>query len=329
MSKKSVVRGARGFGWKVAVAALVVAGVVGTAGAASLFPTADAGPTGDMGVAFEVKRKAIIECDGKKPDREKLLSFNALDSVGSVAISRQDPGSLGTIKVATNASSWDINMTTANGGRLVSRLGGKPTQTCSQPDPWDASKCLDAGGFGVGPDTGGSVDTLKFTATPSGSSGFITSTNYVQLEVSIGLAYLGSQMSTSAPQTNLYAIGAPSSYVKPAPIASGDLEKTGKVVSTVAPSAVPISFASVIGPHYAARTSILTNNAKYFGRDWSGSANSVEQAGFVTPNHTLGPTDEQYFFINVGLNQTLKSTIGGNKDGNYTETFIFELVGNY
>ncbi|MDR2693938.1 MAG: hypothetical protein LBB74_06960 [Chitinispirillales bacterium] len=325
MSKKSVGL-LRVFGWKLAAAALAVAGVVGMAGAQTF---ATSGGTGKMGVTFTVAKKAELTCTGKNLTKEELLAANAFDS----GLAKINPGNLGTIKVATNAFSWSIEMTTENGGRLVYRKGGKPGKpTCSNINAWDATKCDDVGGWAVGADTGGTTDTLKYTTTSASASGVIkdggTGKDHVQLEVSIGIAFLGSQLDAGAGQSTLYAIGAPSNYTTAAPVAINDLEKTGTMLSTASP-AVPVKFHDLLGKHYDKWDSPPASYVSLNGQYWNTNSGNIASNGFNAPNHSKGPKDEQYFFVNVGLNQTAKDKIGGNKDGAYKETFTFELVGNF
>jgi len=330
MSKKSVVRGVRG--WKLAaVAALVVAGVVGTVWA--VIPTVGSAAYDKMSAVFKVERILNITCNGKNPDKNVLLATD----VSLQAFAQQDPGTLGTIKVNTNSAGWDVLMTTDNGGRLIYKTGGSPgPQQCpGGTDPWDNKKC--PGGWQPGPIVGAVTTPLLYStqsqATQSGRIGGTTSTDYdtVQLEVSIGLAFLGSQLSESAPQGNMYAIGAPTNFVLPVIVPYTSLEPSGTQygsnagVSTISIADRAISFASLIAGTSTTGYGTTTPTPNLNGQTWT----DIVTNGFKAPNQPLAPVDEQYFFVNVGLNQTLKPQIGGNDDGEYTETFTFTLAANF
>jgi hypothetical protein len=329
MSKKSVVRGVRG--WKLAaVATLVVAGVVGLVWAA--LPNISSGKSDSMGVGFQVITKAEIECVGKNPDQEIL-------KVTDVAVAKiQNPGNLGYVKVTTNSNGWDVWMTSANGGRLRYNVGGTPDSNClAHTDLWNPSLCTSWSPPFM---SGGTDEFLTYsTDGTTTAAGLIegTSGDYdtVQLEVAIGVAYLGSQLNASAAQGDLYSIGAPTNATLAVPykVIFGELEKTATVYGTnpaASTAAVPVKFAPKLGAYYAT----LTPPSPYdtlAGRLWTHASNvCIEKDGFAAPRHGLnGPAEEQYFFVNVGINQGLVDAIGGNKEGIYTETFTFELAANF
>jgi hypothetical protein len=334
MSKKYAVRG---FGWKLAVAALAVAGVVGMA-VAQTKPTASSGQYDKMKVSFEIKKTLEIECKTKLVDATILKATN----VALVANSGADPGNLGTIRVKTNSTGWDILMTTDFGGRLVKTVGGtldKGSCPSGQSDPWNPGQCLVPL-----PDTiiGGSRTPLMYSSTTGTDVAGVIGTTHVgtnttkdevQLEVSIGLAFLGSQLAATAPATNMYGIGAPSNYVIPAVIDNEDLEKSGSVLGSSTARPAAISFADVLGNHYDNNTPGAPAITGLGGRDWS----DIADDGFPTPNNSVVGTtpvdevDNQYFFVNVGLAQTtgLQDKISGNDEGIYEETFTFDLAANF
>jgi len=338
-----------GFGVKLAVAAVAVAGVAIVAWAG--LPGTSTGQTGTMAVGFPVQNIAAIECTAKDPDKETLLETNAeSDATG------QNPGTLGTIKVTTNSNGWDIWMTTANGGRLRYNAGGRDSATCAAPDPWDASKCKTPGPTLT---VGGVDEFLTYIDAARGSGtgpgiihdGVAASATHipkdtVQLQVAIGVAYLGSQLNASANANTIYGLGAPGSYTDAALVPNTALETSGAsygsrpATSPTPLAALPIKFAPLLGAHYGSIAALSgTDYEKLAGRGWDGSAvgtQYVKTDGFAAPAHKdlASPTnpkhvDEQYFFVNVGILPSEKDAIGGNVNGTYTETFTFDLIANF
>jgi len=345
MSKKYAVRGVRG--WKLAAAAaLAVAGLVGVVWAA--FPTTPTSASSSMGVTYEIKKTLEIECTGKNPDQDVLRTTDVLDA----NLAKSNPGTLGTIRVKTNSPGWDVQMTTDFGGRLVFKEGevrGPDVCTPGDEDPWDPlnlSKCSTP--LIPGPIiTAGSYTPLTYntSATADGTTdgdGVIANdpADEVQLMVSIGLAYRGDQLNASATGGMIYGIGAPNAYALPIQIAPDVLKaavKTGtNYASGVTPAAV--SFAKVLG-----------NATDGYGKaaNWSGTPKTglrdgtttrtwaqIVDNGFPTPYNAIATTppdhvDEQYFFVNVGMNSTLLPNISGNEEHVYTEKFTFTLAANF
>jgi hypothetical protein len=334
MSKKS-------FSWKLAVAALAVAGVVGLVWAA--LPTAGSGKLDKMKVSFEIVKLMEIECTAKPVDAATLKATD----VSLVANAGADAGTLGTIRVKTNSTGWDVWMTTDFGGRLVYVDGGSLVPgTCppAQVDPWNPSNCL----VTVPPVLQGASQTplIYNSTTGADAPGVIGTTlvgtnstnDEVQLQVSIGLASRGDQLSTSATADMIYGIGAPTAYVVPRVINNVLLETTGTVLGSLAATTPAyVSFATELGTHYGTTppgapvmTGIGGLPANPNFRTWA----NIALNGFPTPNNAIASTpaehvDEQYFFVNVGLVNGLIGNISGNDEGVYEETFTFELAASF
>jgi len=332
MSKKSVVRG---FGWKLAAAALAAAGVAGTAGAQPLNGIDPNGGTVNMSVGYEVQTLAqIFATPNARLTNETLLTIpvNAFSAIGNTR--GEGPGTLGTIRVLTNSANWDVKMRTANGGRLIDASGATTKQGAC--NTWDAWGVVCQTWF---PDTiiGGEYLTY-FSSGTSSASGIIqgASRDTVRLQVAVGLANLGAVLSSGANATSVYALGAPAAPIPPVEVAHTALD-----ISNVAAGAAtgPISLAATIagnGAYIGAAAALTPTMTQFSGRDWS----DIASDGFNVPNYTndfSSPTppavlthkNEEYFFVNVAIETTNNGPLGGNKGGNYTETFYFDLVASF
>jgi len=333
MSKKFDVRGVRG--WKLAaVAALAVAGVVGTVWA---LPTGDPSETANMTATYTVETLAhITAVPNAGLTNDVLLTEDALTSTSAIGSARgEGPGTLGILRVQTNASNWDVQMRTRSGGRLVDESGAttKPG-SCSS---WDAWGVVCQSTF---PDTiiGGEYLTYASAGSTS-ASGIIggTTRDTVRLQVAVGLANLGAVLSSGANATSVYALGAPGAPIEPVEVAHAALNASQVAAGTVG----YISFANLIGgttgTQYQSDAAALSPSVTTFsGRGWA----AIASGGFAVPNYTndfSSPTppanlphkNEEYFFINVGIETGTNGTLGGNKGGNYSETFYFDLVASF
>jgi len=337
-----------GFGVKLAVAALAVAGVMGVVVA---LPTVGTGEsvdgTAEMSVGFDVQTLAsIFATPNANLTNEVLLdtttirtAINSTSAIGSVR--GEGPGTLGTIRVLTNASNWDVQMRTKNGGRLVDESGATTKPGNCAANGWDA--------WGVicnsyDPDTiiGGQVLTYSSSVGPGatgsgkigGSAAGVRDT--VRLQVAVGLANLGAVLSSGANASSIYALGAPAAPIAPVEIPHTALD--GTRVNAGASSG-PISLAETIAGNaaYKAAAALLSPTVTGFsGRPFT----QIETDGFAAPNYTndfSSPTppavlthkNEEYFFVNVGIDTKTNGTLGGNKGGNYKETFYFDLVASF
>jgi len=333
MSKKSVVSA---FGWKLAAAAAAVAGVVGTVSAQP--PAGEPNQSANMSVGFEVQTLAqIYATPNARLTNEVLLNTPITETSAIGSVRGEGPGTLGTIRVLTNASNWDVKMRTRSGGRLVddsnARIGvGK----CATWDAWGVV-CT-----GNDPDTiiGGEYLTYfsKNGSTVSGKIGGATSADpdTVRLQVAVGLANLGAVLSSGANATSVYALGAPGAAIPPV-----EVPHTALDASNVAAGAAtgPISLAATIagnGAYTTAAAGLSPPMTQFSGRDWS----VIASDGFNVPNYTndfSSPTppavlthkNEEYFFINAAIETTTNGPLGGNKGGTYSETFYFDLVASF
>jgi hypothetical protein len=324
-----------GFGLKLAVAALAVAGVVGIAVAAP--PTGDPNKTAQLIVGYEVVVLAEITTEPFAGLNADILKSTDAKSVVSATGSIQGaaPGTLGTVKVKTNASNWDVKMRTKNGGRLIDETTAVPDTGPCPTDSW--GQCT-----GIGTITFADAEVLTYVpGTSSTGQGIKQGTSgkpdTVLLEVAIGVANLGKALNApTALQNTLFALGGPSAPVEPVLIGSTDLLAS----NVIAGATGAISFADSISdgtsgkasaPKYSAAAT--TANAADTGiseRKWS----DIKSDGFGVPTHAkCSDTDEcrneEYFFVNVGINQGFKQKIGSNKGGTYTETLYFDLVASF
>jgi len=349
MSKKSVVRG---FGWKLAVAALVVAVVIGTTMAQPNGLNTGAAPTQSMGVSFTVNNIAELSVDPKNPTEADMTNDVQIVSVN-------DFGNLGTVRVKTNATAWDVLMKTSNGGRLIDAASGSK----------DSSANTNVWGDTIGWNytyKGANTLIFKSGATPAspgngrkpGSANGIPDT--VLLRVAIGVAKTGAALGAGGanrtklfPMSNVVSVGAnPGVFAaKPAEVGFADIIRSKSVynhgdslAATITPgqaSTIPISFAKEIGTAYGTGTPATSHNlaggfsigisgtddglasGTALGPAWS----TVAGSGFSTP---VGNAEklEEYFYINVQVDQSI-ADLGANKSGNYAETFYLDLAVNF
>jgi len=339
---------------KKAVAKLAAAAVL-AAGGAWMIGTAVAddvrkGPV-ELGVSFliETNDTAVIEVAvDNSPTREILETKGlALADAGE-----NNPGSLGILKVTTNASDgWDISMTTKYGGKLV-YVGN------SEPDPdhpvcpsgsteiltgWDRGKCDAGSGNVVEKVPGtilGSVQSLVYNGevgtgasgdgwrNDDGSGSKDSPNDTVQLVVKIGLCDKGSDMHASASPDLYYAWGAPdyTDDYGPVQITADDLLASRQYDHDGgANTPTPISFAAKIG-----------------GAGWTGTPLNGQPAawtaiaadGFSVPVAPYSGQHVQHFYVNVGLVGKDDTGFPGflekkANNGLYEERFTFTLDASF
>jgi hypothetical protein len=312
-----------GFGCKLAVAALAVAGVVGTAVAAP--PTTGKTASADMTATFKIETLAEIEATAYAGlTNAVLLATNAATSTSTIAGNTfgQAPGTLGTIMVRTNANNWDVQLRTNNGGGLMDITKSVLVPgTCATYDAWGQCQTYN-------PDTYSDAPYLIYNTTGnSDAAGVINGTtsgpDTVQLEVAVGMARTGASLGSPAALANeLFALGGPGDPAAPVLIPFNNL-KASKVNTT------PVSLATLIAgtTAYTGATGVPAGIPTATNRLWADIATN----GFTVPDYPLDAAhqDEEYFFINVGINQALKGTIGGNDEGEYSEVFTFTLVASF
>jgi len=310
---------------RLAVAALAVAGF--TVGAWA--QVAVGAPQTTMGVNFNVKAIQTIEAvPNDVPITEAELRETTTGSVISTPTGVR-PGNLGIIKVTTNSESWDVQLSTKWGGRLV-REGtptpGTPTcpGTAPTPDPWDNDRCIETG-------TGNSVPKIETT-----NPGVGTPLKYkpigaapaaeVLLEIGIGIADSGKKLSPSA-SLPYYGFGAPSNYLPSVKLGQAEIGATNRYLlngTDNTASATPISFATWLDDANSSYTSaiVATPNSWAEGTDFD---------NLGTNKFGLSKHDDMvsYFYVNVGLNKTVADAFAGNQDGDYGETLYFDLVAQF
>jgi hypothetical protein len=320
---------------KLAAAALVVAGGVGTVWAQSTVAPDLSGVGGScvnckqaangLTASYEVVKKWNIETiPGNATDAGLFIATANDVTVSDVGGTGTKNGNLGIVSVETNSSGWDVKFTTANGGKLA-----KGTKKMGQEDRFDL------GCMCIKPvDTGwvyGNKDYLKYKTT--------SPTNAV-LNVGIGLydkingtTYVLKGLATGASNTSY-----PAALVDPADIvASQTTNADGS--ATTSPVSVSLYEAlnndgSGAGTALGGAGATTLRGALQIG----GVAVSGGAAGFgptdtelTTGGGAVIPTDgKEYFFINVGLLKTSGGAqLGGNEEGTYEETFTFTLVADF
>jgi hypothetical protein len=290
---------------KLAVAAVAVAGVVGTAWAAPLAGlTASEATKVNMTAAYTVNQITEIEATGKNLADDDLR-VNVIDLPTATKF-----GNLGTIRVRTNSKHWDVVMTTDNEGKMLD----KSTAACTTEDDHDAWGNVN-GSHQV-------CDDSKKEFLKSGP----TKTDVV-LDVAIGVAKTGYKLGNSAAPTTLY----PMADVTSGPVFIAPVKVTSLAGTNVATGG--ISFAATIGGNY--KTTITSGTFKngIVGTTSTGDSTwtNIETKGFPTPYGNASPEkNEEFFYVNVGIAPATFDAINGNKNKRtYTETFYFELYASF
>jgi len=323
---------------KMAAAAVVVAGGASAVWAQAAYPT----PVGAasvsqdrMSATFMVGGVSLIECIAKNPDENVLLATDVVVKPSPII----DPGTLGMVKVSTNSTAWDVSMTTLHGGRLVKSsesTPGAPVCPSGHDDPYSPTGC-DVDKVPGDPIPGAVTNVLVYSTTGDATGpGIITGgtdPDTVQLQVAIGLAKAGEEVSASqSAQGNIYAFGPPDNVLAPVLVSNAGLNASRALEINNNPftSVAGVSFAKVLGgasAYTGAASGYDKQNTDANARSWS----DVASMGFGTPKNKLPNNDGkmvgvEYFYVNVGFLQSLVSKIGTNAKGEYSETFIFDLV---
>jgi hypothetical protein len=324
----------------VGALAVVVAGVVVAVSAAppdvvgglSVYADATDPQEGSMRATYNVVNTAILEVETKNPTDDGLI-ISYSDSVNNAR-----PGNLGYVRVKTSATSWDIQMSTENGGRLylpgkISTGAGAGFDTACIGGTWHwlTGECSAPGGATITPkrDPG---QYLKYDSAQAALPTAVASGNYrtnsgnrkeVLLSVGIGLAVsvMGEDTAKGGSFGTLTVRGAAAAGNSNAMavIDSATLLATGKDTTVNSGSAAdfgPLSFAVELG-----KNSTKFGTTENVGGILISDLDATQGFGSV-------PRWE-YFFVNAGLPKTYYDMIGGNKPGEYSETFTFKLVTNF
>jgi hypothetical protein len=271
-----------------------------------------------MTATFGVQNIAEITCTGMNPTDAELLNTSIDDMMATPPVLA---ATLGTIKVRTNVSSWDVVMRTRNGGRMAAP--GIGTDDVCITDVWGVEKCEKV-------PKAGNVLTYSTKTGTAGTvfdgiiQGGAAERDTVQLQVAIALGRPG--FTLGAPSANtVYPIGSPT-----APDAIRKIPATAINNSSdrFGGTGDEISFAKILGLSYAGTnpTSLLDWN----GRTWA----DIQTGGFAVPKTETAPSSgvfvtEDYFIVSVGILKSKKDELAGNPNGVYSETFIFDLCADY
>jgi len=296
-----------------AATAVVAGGIVGVVWAG--MPSGVTGETGELKAVFRVNQVTELEAIGKNLTEENL-SF-VVDAVPTAV----NFGNLGTIRVKTSSTSWDVLMTTANGGRMLDETSGGCTEVPTY-DGWGNVN-------GTQPSCPDPKRYLQYDK--STTSGTVTYGDVV-LDVAIGIAKSGKAVGNTGAPESLFplissAIGAAPVFIAPVKITGTKIPNSEKGIGT---SFAPVSFATELGKAATAPTGPFANGI--WGNTTVGvdAWTTIGSDGFPAPKGNYEP-QEEYFYVNVGMDPTsVYQKLGNNENKkNYTETFYFELVANF
>jgi len=330
---------------KLAAAALVVAGGVGTVWAQAT-PVPNTSATikagGDvaasMSATYTVEQTAEIAVTPNNPTSEKFIGFDA--DASSLDGADGSNGNLGTVRVKTNSRGWDVTFTTVNGGKLAM------TEV-----KYDTTKVLIPGKFppeyrdSIGSKYG-TPKYLCYIANSGLTDGIgmkpgATTSDADTAELMVGVGML--ERVGGVNYLKGYPNGLSAKYATPLVTyanlrATQTLDATGTAI--VAGSITPASFAKIVGNGTAISA---TQTALGAGREMKvggvvvgATAGQTGLAGFGPTNTALsglpGVTksdDSEYFYVNVGIPSANELKMSGNTKGDYTETFTFTLLANF
>jgi len=321
-----------GFGVKLAVAALAVAGVVGSVWAA--------GPgmvqslhTATMEVKLVYPYKGTIEAfpSIKGEDAEAVAKIDVTKYTDGL-----NPGNLGYLKISTNAPSWDVTFYTSNGG--VPTAPGLPGQ--QQKDPtckenlFLGTTCEMEDIILPGPQL---LYTKRLAvATPAAPEDHSrlpngSANDIVILDMAIGLAG-----AFPAAGKGIYAQGTESSIkIDPSRIGRDNMVKTKRGSTT--PGDGPASFAECL---YNGAQGSGANAVKLQALEslWGpkGTGADIDKAtfwingglnvkGFPPPPKN----GAAYFYVNIGIHPDNTPDISPLAGKTYSETFTFNLMGGF
>jgi hypothetical protein len=320
---------------KVAVAAVAVAGVLGMVGTGwgQTSPVTGGASFGSktMAATFTVQQDAEINATSN------FVDLVVWDDAGTNVFNTQPVatdvvGTLGTIRVKTNSAGWDVLMTTENGGRMLD-LTSKQCVDVPNVDGWGnptGGTHPDCSGAGAGTYLMYDNDPTNATAHP---------TVEVVLDVAIGVAKQGIALGNTVAKTRLYPLLNSTSGTSPtfeAPVLVQKSSVTGSDLSQTTHNAV--SFAYEIGAAYSSTTLSGVYSQGIYGSttNTKGNWGTINSSGFPKPGEVkgiyVGPNDQQdeeFFYVNVGIGQSVYDNLKGNQNGTFTETFNFELVAKF
>jgi hypothetical protein len=286
----------------VAVAGVVVVGVVGMVGAQTggvgiAPPTSGAvtpGPlTGTIGVSYNVTLEARMSVINNTI-KDDALFVTALTDLTGV----DKPGNLGSVNVKTNYPRWDVEVQALNGLRLC-----LPGTSESQPSPWP-------GGSPIVTNTPGAA--LKASTAATGGD--------ARLAVYIGVVNgtnNGYEGNATAP-----AVPLPTSFNS----ALGTLNQKASIAKVIGTDWGAYTFLQVDGT--TGQTGTVISNATTGG--FGLQNNPVDGITFLVSG-ALVEDGTIFDPTPTGTPSLLsKSTLKGrNISGNYTETLTFTLVAGF
>jgi len=330
---------------KLAAAALVVAGGMGTVWAANSVMDKGASTVkegGDnnasMKMTYAIEQTAVIEVTSKNPTNEQFVGFDADGSSLDGADGKN--GNLGEVRVKTNSRGWDVTFTTVNGGQLAKTNDTIMSQQAMKPgifppQYYDSSWTVHRNPAYLLYDNSYSGTTNLQNLTGPARKAVQVSVGIGMLEKISGAKYLKG----FANKLNAAAYATP--LVPPGDLKNSQTLNENGSVNT---GAVPVSFVEVLStaassPGLTAAQTAITDadrKIKVGGRVVGSAATETGTLGFgptnspiTIPNIPNKDDDYEYFYVNVGLPDANVDYIFGNNPGDYSETFTFTLLANF
>jgi len=335
------------FGLRAAAALMVVAGVWGTVAAqghvVTANPDAEVVNTADkMRASVTIENTAYLEGKSAEPSGEKLKFADIGARVNNV-VDGTRTGNLGVIRVRTNASSWDIEMSTKNGGRLL-KDGRTTTEklppVCKTEVPFPGSGCLEYYPDEYKKESG---YTLLYSNGTTGTAGEPNSTDggrivgvgeeagrdTVLLQVAIGIAASNNGGDVGGSFGDVYVKGATAagSTFYPTVIDPNNVmnsNKANKAISFAKAFAADYQIGGGTNTNAAANATVGGVNLKTVDATFGVS----KGFGSTTATETDKTKQWEYFYINAGISEDNYDKIVGSKSGEYYEVFTFDLVTN-
>jgi len=316
---------------RMAVAALVVAGVLGAVGTAVAEKITDGTSYKSAATTISVGFDLEGEIDFiAKPFDVKDLAFDV------TKYKQVDPGNLGLVKIKTNAGRWDVSFKTAHGGKLFAPANPNGPKKCkddwvptlAKPGCENDSVLINSSGQYLLYKTRASEPDFASDNARARSGTATTDKDYVQLSMSIGAAGYMAASPGYTGYVGYYSLGAeqsPPAEVKPTLIGKEKMSKSATDENDV-------SFAKSFGAAAADATAAQSLVKLLESRpDWKADfmANyspSALDAGFPMPQEDPGV---EYFYVNVGLGEANYKDIQRVADKTFSETITFSLVVNW